>query len=183
MRAPTGPAVTTAGEVPGLLLTGADVGQVKELSVQARNGADVTGNTVTLDAAGRATDTSGGTGEGSVDVTGGTDTDGDGNGDTVIDPSRYAAQVRYSSSATVELNGVDGSRPVARRDEMTAYCQVAGEPTFTRCEGRFTLRWLVRDAQGAESVVPDATGSTFTPRPEDQGKAVLVEATPLPSVG
>lgn len=183
VRAPTGPAVTTAGEVPGLLLTGADVGQVKELSVQARNGADVTGNTVTLDAAGRATDTSGGTGEGSVDVTGGTDTDGDGNGDTVIDPSRYAAQVRYSSSATVELNGVDGSRPVARRDEMTAYCQVAGEPTFTRCEGRFTLRWLVRDAQGAESVVPDATGSTFTPRPEDQGKAVLVEATPLPSVG
>ncbi|HCR4009775.1 TPA: inverse autotransporter beta domain-containing protein [Morganella morganii] len=47
-----GETVTASGQVPGRALTAADVGKVIELSVQARNGAGVTGNTATITSAG-----------------------------------------------------------------------------------------------------------------------------------
>ncbi|HDO1359045.1 TPA: hypothetical protein P2Q89_004594, partial [Aeromonas veronii] len=84
---PAGQTVANSGVVPGHTLVAADVGEVKEVSVQAKNGLAVTGNTVTVDAKGNASDSNGGTGGGGSDTSGGTDTDGDGKGDTVIDPT------------------------------------------------------------------------------------------------
>ncbi|WP_272668162.1 hypothetical protein [Providencia sp. PROV117] len=43
-----GQTITTSGQVPDITLTAADVGTIKEVSVQAKNGLNVTGNTATL---------------------------------------------------------------------------------------------------------------------------------------
>ncbi|QTL94391.1 Invasin [Aeromonas jandaei] len=172
-----GQTVTTSGMVPDYTLTAADVGSVKEVSVQAKNGLAVVGNTVTVDVKGNASDTNGGTGGGSTDLEGGKDTDGDGQGDSVVSPVGYLSEVRYSSSATMALNGVNGIRPVAQRDVMTAFCQMDGEPAFTPCDTRYSIRWFVQDGAGALHLVSGATGGTFTPRAQDQGRAVLVEVT------
>ncbi|MDA1378871.1 hypothetical protein PCI56_02080 [Plesiomonas shigelloides subsp. oncorhynchi] len=71
--------VTATGQIPPLLLTLADVGEIKELSVQARNGLAITGNTLTVDS---NMGTAGGD-----DTSGGADSDGNGKTDTVINPA------------------------------------------------------------------------------------------------
>ncbi|MGL6608199.1 inverse autotransporter beta domain-containing protein [Aeromonas hydrophila] len=161
--------IITSGQVPAMTLTSADVGEVKEVSVQAKNALAITGNTVTVDSSMGA--------GGGDNTSGGADTDGDGKGDAVINPANYVAEVRYTSTANEVSNGVAGIRPVAQRDEMTAYCQMDGEAAFTPCEGRYTIRWFVRDERGSDVLVSSATGGTFMPRSEDQGRAVLVEVT------
>ncbi|OFC44542.1 hypothetical protein BA188_22505 [Aeromonas hydrophila] len=168
-----GATVMVSGVVPAMVLTTADVGEVKEVSVQAKSSISITGNTVTVDATGKASDSNGGTGGG------GSETEGGGKGDTVINPVNYVAEVRYSSSASVVLNGIHGVRPVAMRDEMIAYCQMDGESEFTPCEGRYTIRWFVRDENGADHLVGGEGGGRFTPRSQDQGRAVLVEVAAI----
>ncbi|ETO41308.1 hypothetical protein X965_10940, partial [Morganella sp. EGD-HP17] len=59
----SGQVVTTPGQVPDYPLTAADIGKVKEVSVQAKNGLAVTGNTLTVAsdaAAGQGNQSSGG---------------------------------------------------------------------------------------------------------------------------
>lgn len=65
----SGSVVTTSGAVVPHTLVDADAGQVMELSVQARNGLDVAGNTLTVDSSMRpagGNETEGGTEEGQV---------------------------------------------------------------------------------------------------------------------
>ncbi|MGL6117917.1 inverse autotransporter beta domain-containing protein, partial [Plesiomonas sp.] len=45
----SGADISTSGTIPGVQLVAADVGQVKEVSIQAENGSNITGNTLTLD--------------------------------------------------------------------------------------------------------------------------------------
>ncbi|MFM5498747.1 inverse autotransporter beta domain-containing protein [Aeromonas veronii] len=169
---PAGQTVATSGVVPGHTLVAADVGEVKEVSVQAKNGLAITGNTVTVDAQGNASDSNGGTGGGGSDTTGGTDTDGDGKGDTVIDPADIKVRVIFTSTATEVLNGAGANgRPVANTDVMTAECQVAGEPAYATCDGRFDLQWY---ANGMPVI--GATMVTYTPGSAEQGQEVTVEA-------
>ncbi|EMG7889779.1 hypothetical protein V5L74_003564, partial [Enterobacter hormaechei] len=61
-----GQSVTTSGQVPGRALTTTDVGKVMELSVQAKNGADVTGNTLTVKSSETGNGTEGGNEGGTV---------------------------------------------------------------------------------------------------------------------
>lgn len=159
-RVTDGQSVSESGQVPGFTLSAAEVGEIIELSLQAKNGLAVTGNTLTVDS-------SMGSGEGN-------ETEG---GPTVVDPHNYRVELRYQSSATQEDNGVAGERPVANQDQITAFCQIEGQAEFTQCdEDRYTLRWLVRDQSGAEQEINDATSNSYTARSEDQGKRVLVEA-------
>ncbi|MFB2749865.1 hypothetical protein [Aeromonas veronii] len=169
---PAGQTVATSGVVPAVMLTAADVGEVKEVSVQAKNGLAVTGNTVTVDAKGKATDSDGGTGGGGDDTTGGSDSDGDGDGDTVIDPTSIKIRVVFSSSANLADNGVNGVHPVVNNDEMTAECQIAGEAAFKQCDSRFDLQWHVNAMPVVGANLP-----TFIGRSEHQGQEVQVEAT------
>ncbi|MGR1225465.1 inverse autotransporter beta domain-containing protein [Aeromonas veronii] len=174
-----GQTVATSGVVPGFALTIADVGEVKEVSVQAKNAMAVIGNTVTVNVKGNASDTNGGVGGSGTDTVGGVDTNGDGKGDTVVNPANYVAEVRYTTTAIDALNGVNGIRPVAQNDEMVAYCKMDGEPVFSPCEGRYAIRWFVRDESNTNHLVSGATNGTFMPRAQDQGGAVLVEVTAL----
>ncbi|MFM5429255.1 hypothetical protein ACET8G_20755, partial [Aeromonas veronii] len=101
--AASGQVVATSGVVPGYTLSAADVGEVKEVSVQAKNGLAVTGNTVTVDSKGGAIDSDGGTGGGGSDIDGGTDTDGDGKGDSVIDPVAKPKVSNLRMAGTLEV--------------------------------------------------------------------------------
>ncbi|MCU6172562.1 hypothetical protein, partial [Enterobacter bugandensis] len=62
----SGETVTTSGQVPGRALTTADAGKVMELSVMAKNGADVKGNTLTVKSSETGNGTEGGNEDGSV---------------------------------------------------------------------------------------------------------------------
>ena len=158
-RVTDGQSVAESGQVPGFTLSAAEVGEIIELSLQAKNGLAVTGNTLTVDS--------------SMSIGDGNETDG---GPTVVDPHNYRVELRYDSSATLEDNGVNGERPVANQDKITAFCQMEGQAEFSECdEARYALRWLVRDPNGAEQEINDAS-SSYTARSEDQGKRVLVEA-------
>lgn len=155
-----GQRVVESGHVPGMTLSAERVGEIIELSLMAKNGLAVAGNTLTID-------TSMSSGEGN----------GVEGGPTVVDPHNYRVEVRYTPTSSLEDNGATG-RPVAQVDEMTAYCQMEGEQAFALCdEERYSMRWLVRDRAGVEQVIEDVTGNTFTPRAADQSKQVLVEAS------
>lgn len=159
-RVTDGQGVAESGQVPGLTLSAAEVGEVIELSLQAKNSLAVTGNTLTVD-------TSMSSGEGN-------ETDG---GTTVVDPHNYRVELRYQSSATQEDNGVTGERPVANQDKITAFCQMEGQAEFSECdEARYALRWLTRDQNGAEQEINDVASNSYTARSAEQGKRILVEA-------
>ncbi|HDO1358656.1 TPA: hypothetical protein P2Q89_004179, partial [Aeromonas veronii] len=129
-----------------------------------------------VDAQGNASDSNGGTGGGGSDTSGGTDTDGDGKGDTVIDPTSIRVRVIFTSTATEALNGVGANgRPVANKDAMTAECQIAGEPSYAACDGRFDLQWY---ANGMPVI--GATKVIYTPSAADQGEEITVEANLKP---
>ncbi|MGL5345467.1 MAG: inverse autotransporter beta domain-containing protein [Plesiomonas sp.] len=164
-RVSTGAKIITSGQVPALDLTAADIGTVKELSVQACNGLALTGNTLTVDSA--------------MGVEGGDETTGGGVGGETLDSSNIHVSISYVSTAIKLTHGVDGGsytgsgdiRPVANVDEMTAMCQIAGESSKKPCDERFNLSWYVNGIQ-----VSGATGFKFTPSAADQGYQVVVEA-------
>ncbi|MFQ1931675.1 inverse autotransporter beta domain-containing protein [Aeromonas veronii] len=159
-RVADGQRVAESGQILPLSLTTAEVGEIIELSLQAKNGLAVTGNTLTVDS--------------SMSIGDGNETEG---GPTVVDPHNYRVELRYDSSATLEDNGVNGERPVANQDKITAFCQMEGQAEFSECdEERYALRWLTRDQNGAEQEIKDASSSTYTASGADQGKRVLVEA-------
>lgn len=148
----SGPTVQISGEIPPLTLTVADVGEVKELSLQPRNGDGSIGNTITVDS-------------GSL-------------GGAVTQKIRHQVEVRYTSTATLDDNGDDGVRPVARVDKLTAYCKSETEPDFSPCEQRYTYSWFTRDAHGDDQLIVGATAASYTPGPQQQGKQIVVEVTP-----
>ncbi|MFB2776778.1 hypothetical protein, partial [Shewanella xiamenensis] len=164
-----GASVTTSGQVPAVSLTAADIGEIKEVSVQAKNGLAITGNTLTVDS-------SQGAGNGD-------DTTGGGNGGEVLDPNNIQVAIHYTSSATILANGTNGGvytgteniRAVANVDEMTAMCQIAGESSMSPCDTRFNLNWYVNGR-----IVPGAITQKFTPVTTDQGFPIAVEATLKP---
>lgn len=147
-----GATVLTSGEIPALTLTLADVGEVKELSLLARNGDGIIGNTLTVDS-------------GSL-------------GGAVTPKAHHLAEVRYTSSATLDDNGIKGVRPVAQVDQLEAYCKSESDTDFTPCEQRYTYRWFTRDANGHDQLIVGAMASSYTPGPEQQGKQIVVEVTP-----
>ncbi|MGL5585189.1 MAG: Ig-like domain-containing protein, partial [Plesiomonas sp.] len=66
----SGTDIVSSGTVPGLPLDSGDIGQIKEVSVQAENGLNVTGNTLTVDSSmdsGAGNETTGGLAGGEVD--------------------------------------------------------------------------------------------------------------------
>ncbi|WP_421184789.1 inverse autotransporter beta domain-containing protein, partial [Aeromonas enteropelogenes] len=101
--AASGAVVATSGVVPDYTLSAADVGEVKEISVQAKNGQEVIGNTVTVGSDGKAIDSDGGTGGGGSDTDGGADTDGDGKGEGVIDPAAKPKVRNLRMAGTLEV--------------------------------------------------------------------------------
>lgn len=164
--------VTASGVVPQIMLLPADAGEVKELSVQAQNGLGNIGNIITVDALGNASNSDGGSDNSGTDTHGGVDSNGDGQGDVVIDPTNITVRVLFTSSATPNENGSSGVRPVVNRDVMTAQCLVAGEPLFSQCDGRFELQWYVGGLP-----VQGETAPEFTAGSDKQGLEVQVKAT------
>ncbi|WP_200885984.1 hypothetical protein, partial [Aeromonas hydrophila] len=112
--------VVTAGVVPAYTISTADAGEVIEVSVQATNGMALKGNTLTVDTNGKVTDigdgNTGGGGSGSGEVEGG----GDGGEVPYLKLDPIAVVINFNSTATEALNGVEGVRPVAAKDLMTA---------------------------------------------------------------
>ena len=167
------------GEVAPYTLTVADVGEIIELSVLAKNADGTTGNTVTVDTAGNFTDTgpgsSGGTGGGSDNTT-----DGGASGDVTYQPAvdPTGVTIEFKSSATVDTNGVDGVRPVVGKDVLTAKLTFASpftDPSVTN----FTFNWL---ADGVDiKAVPEDGVAIFTAPAKDhndndiQGKPITVD--------
>ena len=100
-----GQTVATSGTVPSYELVAADIGQVKEVSVQAKNGAAIQGNTLTL-----ATDASSAEGN---------DTEGGGNGGTIIDPT---------ATPSVSQLAISG--------ELALFSQLSGTYTFAANGGQ-----------------------------------------------
>ncbi|KAB7685355.1 hypothetical protein GBN28_00740 [Plesiomonas shigelloides] len=164
-----GQTIVVSGHIPVLALTTADVGEIKELSIQARNGLAITGNTLTIDS--------------SLATVDGDDTTGGGSDGEVVDPNNIQVSINYVSTATESIHGTTGGtytgsetvRAVANVDEMTAMCQIAGELSSKPCDARFELRWYVNGNQ-----INNAFGATFTPSSADQGYPVVVEANLKP---
>ncbi|MGL5757804.1 Ig-like domain-containing protein, partial [Plesiomonas sp.] len=66
----SGADISTSGTIPGLPLRSEDIGQIKEVSIQAENGLNITGNTLTVDSSmssGAGNETAGGVAGGEVD--------------------------------------------------------------------------------------------------------------------
>ncbi|MGL6608315.1 hypothetical protein, partial [Aeromonas hydrophila] len=112
----------------------------------------------------------GGNGSGNGGVT-----DDDNNNGTVpyIKAEPTAVAITFASTATNALNGVDGVRPVAATDLMTA--------TITPAEGAsrdvadYTFLWKVG---GTDVGTAGAGVDTFTADPTHQGLAVSVDVMP-----
>ncbi|MGL5392276.1 MAG: inverse autotransporter beta domain-containing protein [Shewanella sp.] len=153
--------VVESGQVPGLLLAQNHVGQVIELSLQARDGLAEIGNTLTVDT--------------SMSSSEGNATEG---GPTVTDPSAYHVKLALESTATLQDNGVNGVRPVANQDKITALCKAEGENDYMVCdESRYTLRWLRLDQSGIETEINDINSNSYVARSIDQGHQILVETS------
>ncbi|WP_396295085.1 adhesion domain-containing protein [Enterobacter kobei] len=109
-----GTEVTTSGTVAAYTLVAADAGEVMELSVQAKNGAAVTGNTITVD----STMTPGE----------GNGTDGGNGGGQVINPA---------SGPLVEKLNIAGTLEVGKKlDGTYTFNASGGEPT-----DKSTFKW------------------------------------------
>ncbi|WP_421285477.1 inverse autotransporter beta domain-containing protein [Aeromonas veronii] len=162
--APAGQTVANSGVVPGHTLVAADVGEVKEVSVQAKNGLAVTGNTVTVDTTG------------SDGVTGG-------NPDGTVDYQPAVApidvRIEFTSTATVELNGVLGGRPVLNNDTMTAVLDVVTNTSPDVAD--YTFKWcLESDAACANPIAEGVGMSTFLATDKAlQGERMVVEVVPV----
>lgn len=156
--------VSKGGTVDNYALTAADIGQVVELSVQAKNGAGVTGNTQTISSNG---------------LTGG------GSTGEVVDPAQFDIRIKHGTSATELLNGPDFSgRPVVGKDLMTAECKYSAAPAgdFAICDtsagAPYSLQWKhTGDGTSYNNITVGVTGATYMPHTSHQGQQIAVELT------
>lgn len=171
--------VTASETVDGYTLVPADAGEVMELSLTAVNGAPtaVTGNTVTINSQGGATDTSGGTG-GGTDNTVDSSTPGSTPGLVGLAPSvdPQSVAIEFTSTATLAANGIDGIRPVAARDQMTA--RLTTEPGTVADVANYTYTWYANGVAIPEAVFDGVP--TYTPGVTYQGQAIAVDVTVKP---
>ncbi|MBS0053865.1 DUF823 domain-containing adhesin [Yersinia sp. Marseille-Q3913] len=115
---PSGQHVTTSGQVPARPLVTADVGTVMEVSVQARDGLDKTGNTLTL-----AADASAAEGNNSTGGNNGAVTNGSGSGTVatlVPSVSRTTAKVTETITLTVTAKDASGNTAVGASISLTS---------------------------------------------------------------
>ncbi|MGL5345468.1 MAG: hypothetical protein ACRC9O_13015 [Plesiomonas sp.] len=159
----TGMAVTNSQVVDGYQLTLDDVGKVLELTVEAKNGAGMVGNKITID---------------SKKLTGG------GSGGEVVDPTAANVKVDFINPANNE--GVHGlgsfGRPVVGISEMTASCKFEGAPVsdYTRCDTAiYKLLWSSTADNGVtyNSITEGVNGALYIPHVSHQGLAIIAEAT------
>ena len=157
------PSVTTTQVVDGYLLTQDDVGNVVELTVEAKNGAGNIGNKITINSKG---------------LTGG-GTDGE-----VIDPTTANVRVTFINPAADEsVHGIGSNgRPVVGKSTMTAECKFEGAPVtdFAICNTSiYNLQWKSTADNGAtySNITDGVTDATYLPHTNHQGLAIVVEAT------
>lgn len=155
-----GASVAATQVVDDYTLTVADIGEVIELSVQAKNGIGTTGNTETVTSAA---------------LTGG------GTGGEVVNPLDVDVRIIHNASGSERLNGPDfAGRPVVGIDLMTAECKAVGAPVadFTTCNtGLYGLQWKSTPDAVTFSDIAGQTGNTYMPRTDLQGLRIAVEAT------
>lgn len=167
--------VTQSGVVPPYEVTLDHVGEVIEVSVQAKNGMGTIGNTLTVGTDGTV-DKNGSEQPGGGDNSGGNgdlETGGENGGVVPFVPSDpISVTINYNSTATLEDNGIAGSRPVAGVDEMMI--------TFTPAKGAspetadYMFRWF---ADGVK--VKEGVGTmTYTPTGNEQGKSITASVEP-----
>ncbi|MCB5304097.1 adhesion domain-containing protein [Yersinia bercovieri] len=102
---PSGQHVTTSGQVPARPLVAADVGTVMEVSVQARDGLDKTGNTLTL-----AADASAAEGNNSTSGNNGAVINGSGSGTVAtLVPSVSKTTAKVTETITLTVTAKDAS--------------------------------------------------------------------------
>ncbi|HHQ4526079.1 hypothetical protein ACET5Y_12665 [Aeromonas veronii] len=173
----TNKTIDTSGTVPAYRIQPTDAGEVLELSLQAKNGTGVTGNTITVDTTGKVTDIGGGTG-GTGGGGGGKFVDPDGNGKVpYIKADPVKVVITFDSTATDELNGIDGIRPVAAVDRLSA--EIERAPGASPYLDDYMFRWLADDQPVDPANLGTQGGSDFTPQAEHQGKIITVEVEPV----
>ncbi|EKP0261432.1 hypothetical protein JFQ93_002728 [Aeromonas sobria] len=171
-----GSSATNKGTVPGFDITLDHAGEVVEVSVQAKNGASMIGNTLTVGTDGAVNNEDNGSGS-NPDEGGESgnnpDLEGGENGKTPYVPADPASvKIGFASSATLDDNNDEGVRPVAQVDEMTA--------DFTAAKGAspdaaaYQFSWFADGAKVAEGVGT----TTYTPAADVQGKAITVSIEP-----
>jgi hypothetical protein len=145
------------------------------VSVQAKNGEAVIGNTLTVGTDGAVNNEDNGSGS-NPDEGGESgknpDLEGGENGKTPYVPADPASvSLEFTSTAKLEDNDIEGIRPVAQKDEMTVKIDpVKGaSPTLTD----YQYRWFADS-----TAIEGANGYEFTPGAEHQGMAITVEVEP-----
>lgn len=155
-----GASVAATQVVDDYTLTVADIGEVVELSVQAKNGVGTTGNTETVT---------------SALLTGG------GSTGEVVNPLAADVRIIHNATGSELLNGPDfAGRPVVGKDLMTAECKAVGAPVadFTTCNtGLYDLQWKSTPDAVTFSDIAGQTGNTYMPHTDHQGQQIAVEAT------
>lgn len=149
--APSGSAITTSGQVPAYTLQPSDAGSIMEVSVQPKNNANVTGTVVTADSTAMA---------------------GYPGGKVELAPAEnpISVAINFTSSATLDDNGVDGGRPVAAVDLMTAV--LTTQPGTESAVSNYTFQWK---ADGVNIGLAVDGIATFTPSAAEQGKVITVD--------
>ncbi|HHQ4444605.1 hypothetical protein ACEUD2_03160 [Aeromonas veronii] len=82
-------------------------------------------------------------------------------------------KINFTSSATVAVNGVDGVRPVAAKDELKATFTPAANASPYASD--YTFQWK---AAGNNIGTAEVGKDTFTPGPQYQGKPISVDVLP-----
>ncbi|WP_429219857.1 hypothetical protein [Aeromonas veronii] len=82
-------------------------------------------------------------------------------------------RIKFISSATVAVNGVDGVRPVAAKDELKATFTPAANASPNASD--YTFQWK---AAGNNIGTAEVGKATFTPGPQYQGKPISVDVLP-----
>ncbi|WP_421187437.1 hypothetical protein [Aeromonas enteropelogenes] len=160
----SGSSVTTSGVVDDYELTSADVGEVVELSLQAKNALNVVGNTLTVTSEGL---------------------EGGGSGGQVVDPTKFAARIIFASTADDSVNGAGSTgRPVVGKDNMIAECkyEAAPEVDFSICdvseEASYNLQWKgTLDGATYNDLSDGVNGASYMPHTNHQGQQIAVEVT------
>lgn len=163
----TAPSVTTTQVVDGYPLTLDDVGNVVELTVEAKNGVDTIGNKITINSNGLP---------------------GGGSGGEVVDPKTANVQITFIDGAANEaIHGIGSNgRPVVARSTMTAQCKFEGAPVtdFATCNTTiYNLQWkstpdtVATGTTTYTNITDGVNGAEYLPHTKHQGLAIAVEAT------
>lgn len=166
----TAPSVTNPQVVDGYPLTPADVGNVVELTVEAKNGVDTIGNKITINSNG---------------LTGG------GSGGEVVDPNTANVRITFIDGAANEaIHGIGSNgRPVVGKSSMTAQCKFEGAPVtdFATCDTTiYNLQWksttdtVATGTTTYTNITDGVNGAEYLPHTKHQGLAIAVEATVKP---